>query len=73
MSTFQLEEQNQNYQVIVMSPSQAGSSHSSSWKIFISARLMTFFHSARNQKLAETSRNFDFDLDNQIMYLNYSV
>ena len=34
-----------------------------SWKIFSSARLVTFFHSARNQKLAKTSWNFDFEFD----------
>ena len=69
-----------------MSPSRAGSDHCSSLKIFNSARLMTFFHSARNRKLAETSWNFDFDFEffleiilidrvenNQIMYLNHGV
>jgi len=36
-----------------MSPSRAGSSHSSSWRFFSSARLVTFFHLARNEKLGE--------------------
>ena len=36
-----------------ISPSRAGLSHSSSWRIFSSARLLTFFTSAQNQKLAE--------------------
>ena len=42
------------YYVVVMSPSQAGSS----WRIFSSAQLMTFFHSARNQKLAKNELKF---------------
>ena len=45
---------------LVMSPSRAGSSHSSSWRIFSSARLVTFLLSARKRKMAETSRNFNF-------------
>ena len=39
--------------ILVMSPSRAGSNHSSSWRIFSSARLVTFFASARMQKLAK--------------------
>ena len=34
---------------LLMAPSRAGASHSSSWRIFISARLMTFFLSARKR------------------------
>ena len=55
-----------------MSPSRAGLSHSSSWKIFSSARLVTFFHSARNRKMAKTSWNFNNFESNWFMYLNYS-
>jgi hypothetical protein len=46
--------------LLVMSPSRAGSSHSSSWRIFSSARLVTFFHSAWNQKSAENEPKFWF-------------
>ena len=46
--------------LLVMSPSRAGSSHSSSWRIFSSARLVTFFPSARNRKSAENEPNFLF-------------
>ena len=44
----------------MMSPSRAGSSHSSSWRIFSSARLVTFFTSARNWKLAKNELKFNF-------------
>ena len=44
--------------LVVMSPSRAGSSHSSSWRIFSSARLMTFFISLENRQ--KTSWKFDF-------------
>ena len=53
---------------LVMSPSRAGSSHSSSWRIFSSARLVTFLLSARIQKMAKTSRNFDFRFFNHHYY-----
>ena len=43
-----------------MSPSRSGSSHRLSWKIFSSARLVTFLLSARYWKMAITSRSFDF-------------
>jgi hypothetical protein len=42
-----------NAYFVVMSSSRAGSSHSSSWGIFSSARLVTFFTSARKRKLAK--------------------
>ena len=38
-------------QYLVMSPSRAGSSHSSSWKIFSFAWLMTFSVQLENQKI----------------------
>ena len=44
---------------LVMSSSQAGSSQSSSWRIFSSARLVTFYLLLENWKTAETSRNFN--------------
>ena len=42
-------------QLVVMSPSRGGLSHSSAW-------LMMFFTSAQNRKLSETSQNFNFQL-----------
>ena len=45
---------------VLMSPSQTGSSHSSRWRFFISAWLVTFFHSSRNENQAKMSHNFDF-------------
>ena len=55
--------------LVVMSPSRAGSSHSSSWRIFSSAGLVTFFTSARmqnrpktSQKSAENEPKFDSQL-----------
>ena len=44
--------------LVVMSPSRGGSSQSSSWRIFSSTRLVTFYPSARNQISAKTSWNF---------------
>ena len=46
--------------ILVMSPSRAGSSHSSIWRIFSLARLVTFFHSAWNRKLAKNEPKFWF-------------
>ena len=43
-----------------MSPSRAGSSHSSSWRIFSSARLVTFFSQLETKNWPKTSRSFDF-------------
>ena len=43
-----------------MSPSRAGLSHSSSWRIFSSVRLVTFFTSAWNWKLAKNELKFTF-------------
>ena len=64
ISDIRMISQSENYhaQILVMSPSRAGSSHSSSWRIFGSARLVTFFTSARNQKLAQNEPKFDFEL-----------
>ena len=44
---------------LVMSLSQTGSSHSSSWRIFSSARLVTFFTLAWNWKLAKYALKFN--------------
>ena len=46
--------------LVVMSPSKAGSSWSSSWRIFSSARLVSFFPSARNRKSAENEPKLSF-------------
>ena len=44
--------------VVVMSPSRAGLSHSSSWRIFNSARLLAFF--LENFTSARKAKNLDF-------------
>ena len=59
--------------LLVMSPSRAGSSHSSSWRIFSSARLVTFFHSARNRKLAENEPRFWFCFLNNYFYVFFGL
>ena len=45
---------------LVMSPSRAGSSHSSRWRIFSSARLVTFFIQLEIENWPKMSRTFDF-------------
>ena len=47
-------------EILVMSPSKAGSSHSSSWRFFSSVRLVTFSTSARNWKLSKNKPRFFF-------------
>ena len=48
------------HNIVVMSPSRAGSSQNLSWRIFSSARLVTFFPWARNQKSAKNEPIFFF-------------
>ena len=59
------------YYLIVMSPSKAGSSYSSSWRIFSSARLVALSIQLKIKNQPKTSRNFDFDFDFLIIYINW--
>ena len=64
--------------ILVMSPSRAGSSHSSSWRILSSARLVTFSFQLKNKKIAENELKFRFLFDfhfflseDCFMWINY--
>ena len=59
-----------------MSPSRAGSSRSSNWRIFSLAWLVTYFASARNQKTAKNKLNFQFPVGDLFLiwkWINYAA